>query len=262
VRRGNDTRNPTLHYQLIDVFRFLLVFLKIEAVLQESTIHRRREQLSKITDRLGLGGAYSTTIERIEAQGGDKSRLGMEALMWISHVERPLSADELCHALALERDSRDFNVPNVPTISTVLGSCQGLITVDKEESIVRLIHSTLKEYLSTHHAIFNKPHSTMAEICLTYLNSKQVKRLSPDPSSDVIDTTFLEYCSLYWGGHAKKELSDCARSLALELFGGNNGPGHASTKLLLGRVDTLERWHFDTYFPFSRLHCASFFWNR
>ena len=63
------------------MFRFLLVYLNIEAILQESTIYRRRERLSKINGGLGLGEAYGATIERIKAQGGDKSRLGIAALM-------------------------------------------------------------------------------------------------------------------------------------------------------------------------------------
>jgi len=48
-----------------------------------------------MTNGLGLGDVYGATIERIKAQGGEKSRLGMEALMWISHAERPLKANEL-----------------------------------------------------------------------------------------------------------------------------------------------------------------------
>ena len=170
--------------------------LNIEAILQESTIYRRREQLSKITDGLGLGDAYGATIERIRAQGGGKSRLGLEALMWISYAERPLSADELCTGLAVELGSKDFNAGNIPSMSTVVGCCQGLITVDKEASTVRLIHFTLREYVSAH-GIFTTPHSAMAEKCLTYLNSEQVKTLSPYPPSDARDTTFLQYCSLY-----------------------------------------------------------------
>ena len=51
-----------------------------------------------MADRGGLEDAYSETIERIRPHGGDKVRLGMEALMWISHTERPLRVDELCHA--------------------------------------------------------------------------------------------------------------------------------------------------------------------
>ncbi|RPA93972.1 hypothetical protein L873DRAFT_1657161, partial [Choiromyces venosus 120613-1] len=156
---------------------FLLVNLNIEAILHESTVYRRRQKLRTITDGGGLGDAYGATIERIKAQDGDKSRLGMAALMWICHAERPLHPDELCHALAVELDSTDFNIGNIPSISTLVGCAQGLITVDKEASTVRLIHFTLQEYLSAHPDLFNSPHSTMAETCLTYLNSQQVKTL-------------------------------------------------------------------------------------
>ena len=37
-----------------------------------------------MADELELGDTYSVTIGRIKAQHGDKSRLGMVALMWIS----------------------------------------------------------------------------------------------------------------------------------------------------------------------------------
>ena len=106
---GRDAENLGLHYPLIDIFRFLLVSLNIEAILQESTIYRRRERLSKMTDGLGLEDVYGATIERIKAQGGDKSRFGMGALMWISHAERPLQADELCYALPVQLGSMDLN---------------------------------------------------------------------------------------------------------------------------------------------------------
>ena len=107
-----------------------------------------------MTDGLRLGDAYGATIERIKAPGGGKSQLGMEALMWISYAERPLMADELCHALAVEPGSTDFNADNVPSTSILVSCCQGLITIDKEASTVRLIHFTLKEYLSSCPYIF------------------------------------------------------------------------------------------------------------
>ena len=206
---------------------------------------------------LELGDVYGATIERIKAQDGDKPRLGMAALMWISHAERPLRADELCHALAVELGSTDFDFGNVPSMSTLVNCCQGLITVDKEGSTVRLIHFTLQEYLSAHPVIFTKPHSAMADICLTYLNSQQVKALSTDPSSDTQNAPFLEYCSVFWGVHAKRELSDSGRSLALELLKENYRP--ISTRLLLAQAQGFEPWHFHTLSPFSGLHCASFF---
>ena len=211
-----------------------------------------------MTDGVGLGDVYGTTVQRIKAQDGDKSRLGMAALMWVSYAERLLQADELCHALAVEIGSVDFNTGNVPSMSTLVSCCQGLIAVDKEASTVRLVHLTLREYLSAHHAVlFNRPHSIMAELCLTYLNFRQVKALLTVVSPDTQSTPFLEYCSVYWGVHAKRELSDCARSLALELLKGNYS--EISTRSLIRQLDPLYAASWSTYSPFSGLHCASFF---
>ena len=224
---------------------------------------------------LELGDVYGATIERINAQDGDKSRLGMAALMWISHAERPLQASELCHALAVQLGSTDFDVGNIPSMSTLVSCCQGLITVDKEASTVRLIHFTLQEYLSSHPYIFSKPHSAMAEICLTYLNSRQIKGISTAPFPDTRNAHFLErssqnasflkyhsqnapflkYCSVYWGVHANKELSACGRSLALELL--KEGYGEVSTRLLFAQANDFYLY-FNTLSPFSGLQCASF----
>ena len=209
-----------------------------------------------MTNGLELGDVYGATINRIQAQDGDKSRLGMTTLLWISHAERPPRADELCHALAVQLGSTDFDVGNIPSMSTLVNCCQGLITVDKEASTVRLIHFTLQEYLSAHPDIFIKPHSVIAEICLTYLNSKQVKDLSTAPSPDTRGVPFLEYCSVYWGVHAKKELSDCGKSLALELL--KEPYSKISTKLLFSHAH-LYPGDYGTYCLFSGLHCASFF---
>jgi len=164
-----------------------------------------------MTDGLGLQDVYEATIERIKAQGGYKCQLGMGALMWISYAEVPLSADELSHALAIELGSTDFNAGNIPSITTLMNCCQGLITVDKEASTVRLIHFTLREYLSSNPDIFTRPHSAIAEICLTYLNSQQVKAIPADRYHNARDTPFLKYCSVYWGAYAKRDLSASAR---------------------------------------------------
>jgi len=211
-----------------------------------------------MADGLGLEDFYGATIERIKAQGGDKSRLGMGALMWVSYAERPLGEDELCHALAIELGSRDFNADNIPSMKTLISCCQGLITVDKEASTVRLVHFTLKEYLSAHPDIFSSPHSRIAEICLTYLNSQQVQALSADPPDDLDELElFLSYCSLYWGVHAKRELSDYGRSLALELL--QEYDNHISTMSLSWHIDHPNTEFESLPFLLGGLHCASFF---
>ena len=100
----------------------------------------------------------------------------------------------------------------------------------------------------------------MAEICLTYLNSQHIKALSADSFDDLPTLThenpFLEYCSLYWGAHARKELSNFARSLALQLF--KEYDGHISLAVFADKTwDTRSVDIKDSLW--SGLHYASFF---
>ena len=209
-------------------------------------------------DGTGLGDAYGVTLERIKAQDEGKAKLAMAALTWVCHSERPLRVDELCYALAVEIGVTDFDSENIPPIGTLLDCCQGLITVDKEASTVRLIHSTVQEYLCAHPNPFSKPHSIIAETCLTYLNSHQVKNLTSHPLPDDHSIPFLEYSSRYWGTHANRELSDHARTLALDLL--NRYEDHISAISLLKQV-LHPRYigAISTSLHFSGLHCASFF---
>jgi len=182
----------------------------------------------------------------------------MAALMWISHAERPLKADELCHALGVEIGSPNLNTDYNPSIDTLLACCQGLFVVGKEASTVQLIHFTLQEYLRAYPDLFRAAHSTIAETCLSYLNSEQVRALSTSLSSNLHDLSFLEYSSVYWGVHANRDLSACTRQLALTLFDGYEH--HISTKTLLKTHGM--HWYavdFDKPSMFNGLHCASFF---
>ena len=160
------------------VARFLLVSLNIHAILEEVTIYARREKLEEMTKGKGLGYAYTATLTRVRSQNGSKSRLGMEALMWISHSERPLKSLELCQALGVERGKPDQNARNIPAIETVLRCSLELVTIEASSSIVRLVHFTLQEHLSKASSLFHSPHSMMAEICLTFLDFQCVKDLS------------------------------------------------------------------------------------
>ena len=240
------------------VSRFLLVFLSIESILREVTIYRRRQKLRTMKNGLDLGGAYTAMVGRIKAEGGEKARLGMAVLMWISHSRQPLQVDELCHAIAIRIGSNDLDNDDIPTISTLVDCCKGLVTVDKGGSTVRLIHFTLQEHLRAHPNNFDRAHSTMAETCLTYLNFQRVKDLPVGPSPDPRDTPFLEYSSLYWGIHMRIELSDRAVTFALQLL--DQFDGHISAKSLWKTInDGLPFGYRSGDNPFSALHCISYF---
>ena len=236
--------------------RFLLVSLNIAAILDETTIYQRREQLKQITNGRSLRDAYGVTLDRIKQRGG-KSRLAMAALMWISRSERPMSAEELCQALGVQIRSTDPNPDNAPSIQSLLASCLGLVTVDEEESTVRLVHFTLQEYLNNHSEMFQNPYAMMAEVCLTYLNFSCIRELSPALDSAPQEYPFLQYASSCWGHYARNETTVCMKSLALQIL--DRFDSHISAKLLL-RPHVYKLWSGVGELPegFTGLHCVAY----
>ena len=221
------------------MLRFLLVALNIDAILGETSVGKRKLMLEKVAATgVGLENVYTQTLQRIQEQKGDRSRLGMEVLMWISHAERPLTISELCYALAVEVGTTDLNPENICPQDVVLRSCLGLVAVDSGTSTVRLIHYTLQEYLRLPH-IIPISNQTLARTCLAYLNYDHIKGLPADKVTNLRDMHFLEYSSLHWGMHAKKGLSDNVKSLAPELLSHYNV--HISATLLFNRVQPHDR---------------------
>jgi len=230
----DDENLPTI------LCRFLLVSLNIEAILGEVTICQRRKKLEEMARGDGLSDAYTATITRLKAQKGNKSVLGFKVIMWVSHSQRPLRAEELCQALGVEVGSADLDPKNVPALRMLLASCLGLVTVEASSSTIRLVHFTLQEHLSSDPTLFRNPHSAIAEVCLTYLNFDSVRNLSPTLDSAPSTMRLLEYASYYWGKHAGMGMTEGVKMLALRLLEGFDK--HISAQLLLLRYKNDGHW--------------------
>jgi len=230
------------------VCRFLLVTLHIDAVLGEVTIRQRRKKLEEMVRGNGLSDAYAATLTRMKAQKGNKSLLGVKVLMLVLYSGRPLRAEELRHALGVEVGSLDLDLENIPALRTLMASCLGLVTIEASSSTVRLVHFTLQEHLLSNPTLFRNPHSTIAEICLTYLNYRSVCDLSPTLYSAPITMPLLEYASCYWGKHARMGMTESAKMLALRLL--DRFDEHISAQLLLLRCNN-ERDPFSIHHYFS-----------
>ncbi|KAG0632831.1 ankyrin repeat-containing domain protein [Tuber brumale] len=271
LRLGRDEMSEAMNDDLrADIIRvvlekisdiFLLVSLNIDSILGEVTISQRRKKLEKMTQGNGLSDAYMATLNRLRAQKGNKSALGLRVLMWVLYSERPLQANELCHALGVEVGSTDLDVENVPALRTLLSSCLGLVTVEASSSTVRLVHFTLQEYLSSDPTLFHSPHATIAEVCLTYLNFDCIRDLSPTVFSAPSMVPLLEYASCYWGNHMRRGMSEDVKTLALKLLHGFDK--HISAQLILlhyNRHRGSGPYFFGTGGPsgFTGLHGVSF----
>ena len=86
------------------------------------TIGLRRKKLEEMARGNGLSDAYTATLARMKGPKGNKSVIGLKVLKWVLYSERPLRADELCHALAVEMGSRDLDSKNIPALRTLLSS--------------------------------------------------------------------------------------------------------------------------------------------
>jgi len=188
----------------------------MDAILEEVTIRQRRKKLEGVAQGNGLSDAYTDTLARLKAQKKSRSMLGMKVLMWALYSERPLRVQELRHALGVEIGSENLDPENIPALQTLLGSCLGLVTVEASSSTVRLVHFTLQEHLLSDLTLFHNPHSTIAEVCLTYLNFGCLWDL-PTSISDPQMMPLLEYASCYWRTHMRRETSENAKELGRRL---------------------------------------------
>ena len=190
-------------------------------------------------------------------------KLGMEALMWISCSERPLKAEELCHALAVEVGTTDLNVDNVPSMRILLSCTLGLVTIDEQAPVARLVHFTLQEYLAAHPTLFTTPHSMMAKICLTYLNFQSIYKLSTVLDTIPSTTPFLHYPSCFWGFHARKHATGGVERPALRLL--RRDADHISTNIFV-RENKFGFWDWQDRYRgghpdlrgFTGLHCIAY----
>src|SRR5579871_2126325 len=107
------------------------------------------ERLSK--GSAALEDAYGEAIKRIDGQLDGDRLLARRALSWITCTQRALTTTELCCALAIEPGDTALNNDNVYEVDDVVSVCAGLVTVDSESNIIRLVHYTTQEYFERIH---------------------------------------------------------------------------------------------------------------
>ena len=82
---------------------------------------------------------------RIERQFTDQEELAKQVLSWITCAERPLTILELQHALAVEVGESELDEDNLPELEDMVSVCAGLVTIDEESNVIRLVHYTTQE---------------------------------------------------------------------------------------------------------------------
>ncbi|EAW17806.1 uncharacterized protein NFIA_077420 [Aspergillus fischeri NRRL 181] len=155
-----------------------------------------------------LDRAYTQAMDRINAQAAELKELARQVLSWITCAKRALTSSELQHALAVEVSEPRLDRENIPYIEDMVSVCAGLVTVDKESDIVRLVHYTTQEYFErTSSTWFPNAHADITKTCVTYL-SFDIFGTGPSPSETdfkarVQSNILYPYAAQNWGDHAR-----------------------------------------------------------
>ena len=184
----------------------------------------------------GLDKAYEDTVNRIENQGQGIRKLAKKMLFWIVFAKRPLTTEELRHALAVEPGSRSLNTRNLYTTEDMVRSCAGLVTIDQKSNIIRLVHYTTQEYFQRRRveSFQDVQRDIIGTSCLTYL-SYDVFANGYLTNSDLKkrrfqQNAFFEYAAQNWAYHIQ-DAQQSAIDLALE-FLMDDGKVSASSQAL------------------------------
>ncbi|KAF7511864.1 hypothetical protein GJ744_003097 [Endocarpon pusillum] len=182
---------------------------------------RNAEGISSEASKLeALTDAYKHTMERINGQLPGLRKLANKVLCWITCAERPLTSSELQHGLAVIIGRSEFDDENLPNVDTIIAVCQGLVTIDKESQIIRLVHYTMQEYFDKrrhllHDSQMHDPETYVAESCITYL-SFDTFQSGPCPSFELFmkrlrRSPLFDYAARHWGNHIIKASPEIQR---------------------------------------------------
>jgi ankyrin repeat protein len=204
VSSGQSCRKHT------NVCRFLLAQLHLGSLKGKRSPKAVRAALAKLpSGSEAYDDAYRSAMDRIEAQAEDQEQLAKQALSWITCAQRPLSTIELQHALAVEDGETKLDEENLSQLEDIVSVCAGLVTIDEESSVIRLVHYTTQEYFErTQIHWFPDAESEITTTCVTYLSFEVFKSglCKTDAAFEArLDTSPLyNYSAHYWGQHARK----------------------------------------------------------
>ena len=180
--------------------------LRLRTILKEPTLGEMEDRLADLST--SLNDAFAETISRIKQLPESRRRLGMTALMWLTHTTRAITESELSDVLAIHGKQKVVNAKYRPTTKTILDCCQGLATVDAE-GFVRLAHFAIQEYLTEHSEdLFPRAEATIAVTCLRYFVFEDFQdgpwADKNELESIMQDYPFLVWAARYWGQFTRR----------------------------------------------------------
>lgn len=190
--------------------RFLLAVLHTNLLAGEDN---KRDLLKALRNLpIEIDNTYDQAMLRIEDQSRQQIKRAEQVLSWVTLAERPLTVKELQHALAVEPGDTFLDEDALPDEDLMVSVCAGLVVVDKQKGIIRLVHYTTQDYLERTLDV-RYPHAqrNICATCITYLSFKvfsdgpfQAERFREKMRARLKENILLAYAGQNWGNHARK----------------------------------------------------------
>ncbi|KAH6904523.1 hypothetical protein BKA70DRAFT_1297030 [Coprinopsis sp. MPI-PUGE-AT-0042] len=150
-----------------------------------------------------LGDAYEATMERINNQPPASADLAMRALLWVVFAKRSLKVEDLQRALAICPNTRVYMPEEVPPPVSIVAVCCGLLAIENNARLIRLIHPTSQEVLRPIIARkYPDPDSVLASSCIAHITMSGITRAERKDDMRFLDTQpLLDYAYHHWATH-------------------------------------------------------------
>ena len=202
-------------------------------------------------------------MERIKAQDTDSRELAEHVLSWIICAKRHLITLELQLALAVEIGKPKLDKGNLTQIEDMVSVCAGLVTVDEETNIIRLVHYTTQEYFErTRGKWFQNAETSIAAICVTYLSFCDFESGFCQTDYEFEQRLWLNqlynYAAHNWGNHAREASTLCQEVIG---FLESKPKAEAASQALLAIKGYLLHSDYSQEVPrqITGLHLAAYF---
>lgn len=205
-----------------------------------------------------LDNAYNDVLHRIEHQLEGWQSLARKVLLWITHAKKELTIEELQEAIAVEPGCEDIDHDkDVTDEDLIVSVCHGLVEVDQESRVVRLVHYTTQGYFEK---VRNKwlpagdvdiTRSCLAYLKMTVLDHDRSYRYG-HLSTLVRKHKLLLYSAIHWGCHARM-VNDCQLQTEIASFLLDPEYLRFSSQVIHPSFNFLTRQYF---FPLTGLSAA------
>ncbi|KAH6916284.1 hypothetical protein BKA70DRAFT_1179752, partial [Coprinopsis sp. MPI-PUGE-AT-0042] len=208
--------NPLLRNEIVSTIKqncggmFLHASLQLDALCECFSAQDVRETLKVFPSH--IEDVYRRTWARISNEGRKHASLAKAVLVWVLNASRPMTISELERAVATSPDAHKFEASRVVPGSTLISLCGGLVTVEEESKLVRLVHYTARDTLEgLLHETFPHPHSLLAAVCMNHLAECgfQDATISTEEEFKTVlaKDPLLAYASEAWDFHARAGLN-------------------------------------------------------